>query len=285
MLAFDDGQIRNRRRLKSSRSLVIAGAGDLGARLAKLRADCGEDVLALRRREFPIAEHVRNLRVDLVTGEGFSSLPRRPDALVFCAAPEQRTEAAYHALYVDGLRRLLDALEIPRLIFVSSTAVYAEDAGEWVDETTPPRAEQFNGRVLLEAERELAAHTGGLVLRLSGIYGPGREAMLRHAREGSANRRRWSNRIHIDDAATALAHLLDAEMPEPLYLGSDNEPAKECTVQAWLRAREGLPGVVQDAAPDSGRRVSNASLRASGWNPAYPDYRAGFMHVAGGVHR
>ena len=286
MLAFRHVQIRNSNSLKSSRSLLIAGAGDLGTRLAKLRVTRGEEVIALRRREVSIAGGVRSLRVDLVTGEGFSGLPRRPDALVFCAAPDKRTEADYRALYVDGLRRLLDALEMPRLIFVSSTAVYAEDAGEWVDETTPPRmdapvsrAEQFNGRVLLEAERELAAHSGGLVLRLSGIYGPGREMMVRRAREGSANRPRWSNRIHVDDAAAALSHLLDIAAPERICLGSDDRPALESEVQAWLRAREGLPPAAQDTSPETGRRVSNARLRASGWNPAYPDYRAGYSEL------
>ena len=276
MLAFRHAQIGNSSSLKSSRSLLIAGAGDLGSRLAQLRVRRGEEVITLRRRDVPVADGARNLPVDLSTGEGFSQLPRRPDALVFCAAPDQRDEASYRALYVDGLRRLLDALDMPRLILVSSTAVYAEDAGEKVDETTLPRATRFNGRVLLEAERELAAHSGGLVLRLSGIYGPGREMMVRRAREGSATGQHWSNRIHIDDAATALAHLLDAEAAAPIYLGSDDRPALESEVQAWLRAREGLPPAAQDNSPETGRRVSNARLRASGWSPAYPDYRAGY---------
>ena len=70
-----------------------------------------------------------------------------------------------------------------------------------------PRA--FNGRVLLEAERRLAPLQGGSVLRLSGIYGPGRDAMLRRARAAAAPEARWSNRIHVDDAAAALSHLLD----------------------------------------------------------------------------
>lgn len=265
--------------MTSSRSVLIAGAGDLGARLAKLRVGLGEDVVTLRRRDVAAAEGVRQLRVDLVSGAGFSRLPRRPDALVFCAAPDQRDEAAYRALYVDGLRRLLDVLEVPRLIFVSSTAVYGEDAGEWVDETTPGLPGQFNGRVLLDAERELAAHSGALALRLSGIYGPGRDMMLRRAREGSANRTRWSNRIHVDDAAAALSRLLDTPAPERLYLGNDDQPALECEIQSWLRARENLPPVPQIAGPESGRRISNARLRASGWQPRYADYRAGYTEL------
>lgn len=276
MLAFRHGHSRISAGVKSPRSVVIAGAGDLGSRLALRCAARGEDVIALRRRDVASLDGVRHLRVDLATGEGFSRLPRRPDALVFCAAPDQRTEASYRALYVDGLRRLLDALEVPRVIFVSSTAVYAEDAGEWVDETTAARADAFNGRVLLEAERELAAHEGGIALRLSGIYGPGRDMMIRRAREGRADRPRWTNRIHVDDAAAALVHLLDLRQPERVYLGNDDLPSLECEVQAWVRDRERLPAVSTASEPESGRRVCNARLRAIGWIPAYPDFRSGY---------
>jgi len=276
MLAFRHGQSRIGAGVKSPRSVLIAGAGDLGSRLALRCAARGEDVIALRRRDVASLDGVRHLRVDLATGEGFSRLPRRPDALVFCAAPDQRTEAAYRTLYVDGLRRLLDALEVPRVIFVSSTAVYAEDAGEWVDEATPAHADAFNGRVLLEAEHELATHEGGIVLRLSGIYGPGREMMIRRAREGRADRPRWTNRIHVEDAAAALQHLLALEAPARIYLGNDDEPSLECDVQAWIRAREGLPAVAPASEPESGRRVSNARLRASGWVPEHPDFRSGY---------
>jgi electron-transferring-flavoprotein dehydrogenase len=280
MLASPDVGFGKLERVKSVRSVLIAGAGDLGLRLATLRAARGEEVIALRRREVALPASVRGLRVDLASGEGFARLPRRPDALVFCAAPDRREEAAYRALYVDGLRRLLDAVDVPRLLFVSSTAVYAEDAGEWVDEDTPARADSFNGRVLLEAERELAGHAGGVALRLSGLYGPGREMLLRKAREGGANAMRWSNRIQVDDAAAALSHLLDLAAPQPVYLGNDDEPALEYQVQAWLRAREGLPPLAPPGGPESGRRVGNARLRASGWIPAYPDFRAGYAGLS-----
>lgn len=262
--------------MKSPRSLIIAGAGDLGSRLANLRAAMGEEVIALRRRDVPAANGVRPLRVDLATGEGFSRLPRRPDALVFCAAPDQRSEASYRALYVDGLRRLLDAVDVPRIIFVSSTAVYAEDAGEWVDEATEARAESFNGKALLDAERELAPHPGAVALRLTGIYGPGRGMLIRRAREGLANRPHWTNRIHVDDAASALVRLIDMELPERLYLGSDDQPSLEHEVQDWLRSRERLPAIAAASGPETGRRVANARLRESGWLPMYAEYRSGY---------
>lgn len=267
--------------MNSAPSVLIAGAGDLGMRLAQRQVARGASVLALRRSDAPPLPGVRALRADLVSGDGFHRLPRRPDALVFCAAPDERNEAAYRALYVDGLRRLLDTVQVERVLFVSSTAVYGQQAGEWVDEDSPTEPTQFNGRVLLEAERELAPHPGACVLRLSGLYGPGREMLLRRAREGSANRPQWTNRIHIDDAANAASHLLGLARPLPLYLGNDDLPALEHEVQDWLRAREGLVPVAVAAGPVTGRRIGNARLRASGWEPAFPDFRSGY--AAGGA--
>ena len=256
--------------------VIIAGAGDVGSRLAALRAARGDDVIALRRRDVDAGDGVRRHRADLATGEGLSTLPRQAVSLVFCAAPDQRDEAAYRALYHDGLRRLLDAVEAPRVVFVSSTAVYAQDAGEWVDEGTAAAPAAFNGRVLLDAERVLAPLPGGSVLRLSGIYGPGREYLLRKARAGEAGEPRWTNRIHVQDAAAALSHLLDLRHPQPLYLGNDDRPALESEVLAWVRGAEGLPPVAAAAGPERGRRVSNARLRGSGWVPGYADYRSGY---------
>lgn len=256
--------------------VLVAGAGDVGQRLARRLAHEGREVLTLRRRETAPLPGIRALRADLATGEGLERLPRVLGALVFCAAPDRRDEAAYRALYLDGLRRLLDATDAARVVFVSSTAVYAEDAGEWVDETTPPRPPAFNGQVLLETETALAAHPGGITLRLSGLYGPGRESLLRRARAGEPGGQRWGNRIHVEDAAAALAHLLRLEASQSLYLGNDDLPARDADVLAWVRASEGLPAVAPLPGPDTGRRVRNARLRASGWAPAFPDFRAGY---------
>lgn len=262
----------------SPRVVVVAGAGDVGGRLALRRALAGDDVVALRRRDAANAPGIRAVRADLASGEGLRRLPRRVDALVFCAAPDRRDEETYRALFVDGLRRLLDACEAPRVLFVSSTAVYGEDAGEWVDESTPARPAAFNGHVLRDAENVLATRSGSSVLRCSGLYGPGRLAMLRRARAGDPGTRRWSNRLHVDDAATALSHLLDLEAPASLYLGSDDEPVRERDLLAWLRAGEGLAATdpMRDDDSAEGRRIRNRRLRDSGWSPAHADFRSGY---------
>lgn len=265
--------------------MLVAGAGDVGGRLAVLRLARGDDVIALRRRDADAVPGLRRLRADIGTGEGLSKLPRQARALVFCAAPDQRDEPAYRALYLDGLRRLLDACDADRVVFVSSTAVFGQDAGEWVDEDSATSPAGFNGRVLLESEQALALHPCGIALRLSGLYGPGREWMLRRARAGEAGMPRWTNRIHVDDAASALSHLLDLDRPEGLYVGNDDLPALDHEVLAWLRGEEGLAQVSAATGDITGRRVRNSRLRNSGWTPGYPDYRSGYqgMLAAAGV--
>ena len=257
-------------------TLLIAGAGDTGSRLATLAAASGRDVLALRRREVAMGPGIRALRADLRSGEGFAAIPKRLDALVFCAAPDERTEAAYRALYRDGLRRLLDRGEVGRVLFVSSTAVYAEDAGNVVDEDTPADAEAFNGRVLREAERELAPHPDAAAFRASGIYGPGRERMWQRARRDAPGEPRWTNRIHVEDVAGALLHLFDAPRIARVYCANDDAPALEHEVVDGLRDRLGLPALGAAGGPVTGKRVSNARLRGTGWRPRFPSWREGY---------
>ena len=261
------------------RSLLIAGAGDTGSRLAALAAADGFDALALRRREVAMGPGIRALRADLRTGDGFTAIPKRLDALVFCPAPDERTEAAYRALYRDGLRRLLDRTEIGRVLFVSSTAVYAEDAGGIVDEDSPADATAFNGRVLLEAEAELQPHPVAAAFRASGIYGPGRERMWNRARRDEPGEPRWTNRIHVEDVAGALLHLLKAPRIARVYCGNDDAPALEHEVVDGLRVRLGLAGLGAAPGPVTGKRVSNARLRGTGWSPRFPDWRSGYASL------
>lgn len=266
--------------------LLIAGAGDVGSRLARLRAVRGEAVVALRRSPATSTQPgIRAVAADLIGGQGLQQLPRRVDAVVFCATPDRREESAYRSLFIDGVSRLLAAFDIPprRFVFVSSTAVYGEDAGEWIDEDTPPRPFAFNGRVLLEAERAIAeACAGAVALRLTGLYGPGRSYLLRRALAGEPGHNRWSNRIHVEDAASALSHLLDLAEPQPVYIGTDDLPTRDFEVLNWLRQRQGLAETAAPTEPEAGRRARNDRLRASGWQPRYADFRTGYAPMLAG---
>ena len=137
---------------------------------------------------------------------------------MYSAAATEHDEAGYQAAYVDGLKHTLDWLkqhnqQPKRLIFVSSSGVYGQKGGEWVDETSPAEASSYSGRIMLEAE-QVALRSGipASVVRLTGIYGPGREWMLGQVRKGyrvAVDPPLYGNRIHADDAGGLIAFLPD----------------------------------------------------------------------------
>ena len=106
----------------------------MGGRVATALSHAAHEVISISRsvRELPVG--IRSVAADLISGEGLIKLPQQADALVFCVAPDERSADAYRHLYVDGLQRLLAQCQFKRVVFVSSTAVYAQDAGEWIDE-------------------------------------------------------------------------------------------------------------------------------------------------------
>ncbi|MDF3980937.1 NAD-dependent epimerase/dehydratase family protein [Luteibacter sp. PPL201] len=263
-------------------TVLVAGAGDVGQRVARQLAGRGHRVLALRRSEVAQGDDgVHWLRGDLTRPETLANLPA-VDALVFAATPDRRDEAAYRAVFVDGLRHLLAALPSrpARTVFVSSSAVYGEHGEGWVDERTPTAPPGFNGRVLLEAERLLGE--GDVVVRLAGLYGPGRTQLFERLREGKAVVPRgkgvYANRIHVDDAAAALVHVLTLDAPERVYVGVDDTPLPIDALYDHLAGLLGapLPGDGPSPAGVGSKRLSNARLRASGFRCRWPDAREGY---------
>ena len=257
--------------------VIIAGAGDVGSRLAALRIACGDDVIAIRRRDVTAGDGVRAHRADLATGEGLSTLPRQAVSIVYCAAPDQRDEAAYRALFHDGLRRLLDAVEAPRVVFVSSTAVYGQDAGEWVDEGTPALPAAFNGRVLLDAERVLAPLPGGT---RAAAFRPVRAGPRAPAAQGA---RRRGGRAALDQphprAGRRRRAVAPARPAQPAAaVPGQRRPAARWRPRCWpgCATPKGCRRCAAAGGPERGRRVRNARLRASGWVPGHEDYRSGY---------
>lgn len=271
--------------------ILIAGCGDLGTTLGLELAAAGHEVYGLRRRVEPLPAPLRTLQADLTSPSTLSKLPNRLDRLYYLATPSAFDDAAYRAAYVDGLRNLLSALERPprRLVFVSSTTVYGQLQGEWVDEDSPTEPNSFSGRRMLEAEA-LAAAAGApaVVVRFGGIYGPGRERMLRKVRAGEPCPAEplFTNRIHRDDCVRALLHLGRAEVPAGVYLAVDDAPCTQCELMDWLAARLGLPAPPRAAQPPGGLRGSNKrcrndKLKATGFTLRYPSYREGYGALLG----
>jgi nucleoside-diphosphate-sugar epimerase len=262
--------------------VLLVGAGDLGAAIGLRLAERGHDVLALRRDAAKVPPPLQGRSVDLTR-----EAPRLEDVearlLVVALTARPRTEEAYRATYVEGMRRALDALRTApeRAVLVSSTAVIASHAQPPLeDETAVPAPADGPGRMLLAAEdlfHERLPH--GTVLRLSGLYGGSSRRLVDTVREGRVDDpHRWTNRIHREDAAAAVVHLLTTpRRPETLYLGTDDEPAQLGDVAAYLAERIGAPAPPPaDPAQGHGKRLSNARLRATGWEPRWPTYREGY---------
>ena len=144
----------------------------------------------------------------------------------------------------------------------------------------------FNGKILLKMEQLAGSCTKNLVaVRISGIYGPGRERLIRMAVSKGLEVQQsppfYTNRIHRDDAAAALHHLLEIDKPQSLYVATDNQPAPRFEVVEWLAKAQGKPAPIPlvDEQASCGKRVNNQRLRDSGFNLTYPDYRAGYGAV------
>ncbi|OOG48107.1 NAD(P)-dependent oxidoreductase [Rhodanobacter sp. C01] len=267
--------------------ILLAGCGDLGLRVARRLLARGDEVWALRRSP-PMSDDsgIHWLRGDLTRPETLRKLAADIARVVYLPTPDRRDAAAYRGTFVDGLRHVLDALghaSLQRVLLVSSSAVHGEHAGGWIDEGTPPSPLGFNGGVLLEAEQWLAAQpVPSIVLRLAGLYGPGRLQLLERLRAGQLQapraRPHWANRIHVDDAAAAIVHLLSLVDPLPLYLGVDDTPLPLDVLYDHLSALVGMPPVADGPAPVGigSKRLRNARLRASGFVPRWPDSREGY---------
>jgi len=267
--------------------VLLAGCGDVGLRVAqRLRAQ-GHTVYALRRRPPPGDDAgIHWLAGDLTQASSLGPLPGGLTRLVYLPAPDARDAVAYRAVFVDGLRGLLHRMDrsaLARVLLVSSSAVYGEHEGAWVDEHTLPQPAGFNGALLLEAERWLAAQPcASTVLRLAGLYGPGRLQLVDRLRAGTATvprqSRHWANRIHVDDAAAAIAHLLLLSDAHPLYLGVDDTPLPLDVLYDHLATLVGAPAPPHGAPPAGvgSKRLRNARLRAGGFVPAWPDARTGY---------
>jgi nucleoside-diphosphate-sugar epimerase len=279
--------------------ILIAGCGYVGSELARLRVASGDDVFGLRRNPVNLPAGVVPIPADLAVSRSLVELPESLDSVVYAASPGGSDDAFYRTTFVEGLRNLLEVLasrSAPprRVIFVSSTAVYGQKKGEWVDETSATEPGHFSGERLLEAEALLReSELPGVVLRLGGIYGPRRTRLLDRVRQGRVSIARggpqYTNRIHRDDCANVLHHLIDLADPADCYLGVDHEPADEADVFKWLAGVLGAPSP-RVASSDERReprrggnkRGRNDRLLASGYSFRYPNFREGYTAVLAG---
>jgi nucleoside-diphosphate-sugar epimerase len=273
--------------------ILIAGCGYVGTALGMIFASEGNSVWGLRRKSHLLPVSIRPIMADLSRAETLCSLPAPLEYLFYTAAADRSDDASYQATYVLGLKNLITALDEQqiypkRAFFTSSTAVYAQTNGEWVDENSPTENRHFSGSRLLEAERLLLASPfPWTVVRFSGIYGPNRTRLLEQIKQseittqGSSSS--YTNRIHRDDCAGLLNHLMLLKNPLGLYLGSDHEPARLCDVVGWLsrklEVRHQVTAPLHSNAGSrfrSNKRCCNARVLDSGYCFRYPTFREGY---------
>jgi nucleoside-diphosphate-sugar epimerase len=282
--------------MPSNRKILIAGCGYIGTALGMRLTASGDRVWGLRRNIGKLPKAIQPLEADLTDAAAVAALKLDADAVVYCASAQGSSDHAYQAAYVEGLRNLLEALKkstrpVSRLIFVSSTRVYGQTAGEMVDEDSPVDPGDFRAQRLLEGEA--LARGSGLpttIVRLGGIYGPGRPGALDRALAGlattSGGQALYGNRIHRDDAAGIRLHVLNLPAPATLYLGVDCDPASREEVRAWLSQRIDREIPAPDQAPEdsdrSNKRCSNKRILASGYAFVYPTFREGFDALLSG---
>ena len=197
--------------------------------------------------------------------------------------------AAYQHVYVDGCRNLTASFPTVPLVFTSSTSVYAQTDGLWVTEESPTIPQRETSSLLLDAE-QITLAAGGVVVRLAGIYGPGRSVILRKFLAGEAviedDGRRFLNQIHRDDAARAIYHLATSNIRADVFNVSDSQPLTQLDCYVGLSEVFGRP-LPPTGPRDPNRKrgwthkqVSNKKLRATGWQPEFPSLLAAAAGVA-----
>lgn len=270
--------------------ILVAGSGYVGALLAGELAAASKPIVALSRTAGQTDAGVPVLACDISDPAAVTSLekklPATPDTVIHCASSGRGGADAYRAVYLQGAKNLATAFPDARLLFTSSTSVYAQTDGSWVDEDSPSTPTRETGQILLETERFITGK-GGTVLRLGGIYGPGRSVILKRFLEGlsaidstpTTPSGRYLNQAHRSDIVSALIHLASTRgAAGEIYNVTDNCPLTQLELYTVLAERFDKP-LPAPAPPDKSRkrgwthkRISNRKLRSLGWEPGFPSY-------------
>jgi nucleoside-diphosphate-sugar epimerase len=273
-------------------SVLVVGCGFVGLPLARNLASGGwathaitaSETSAAKLRNEPFAAYA----VDISNKASFGRLAgHRFDVVIHCASSGRGGASSYAAVFLDGVQNLMATLNYGRLIFTSSTSVYAQTDGSTVDETSLAVPTRETGQILRKTE-DLVLAANGVVARLAGLYGPGRCAPLQKLLEGRAtieeDGARRMNMLHQVDAAGALGFLARKEL-SGVYNVVDNEPTEEIDWYQYVchRLNKPLPPFgPRDLNRKRGwtnKRVSNRKLRSLGWDPVFPTFKEGIEEI------
>ena len=281
--------------MKNKEQLLLIGFGDIASRISRLAYE-----------DFTISGFKRSAidhpKANIILGDcrkpsdlqGLFNRNSKYDVIVITLTPGVIDEAGYKKAYLDTTDALLKAIKgqthQPRLIiFVSSTSVYGQQNGEWVDENSKTEPTSFSGKILLATEqRWQRSDFNTCIVRPSGIYGPGRKRLIEQVRSGQGTASQpvlYSNRIHADDVAAAIYHLIQIAKTgsiKPCYLLSDSEPTPLHQVKLWLAQEMGIAKENLHTQPTGrsfrgSKRCLNERLKRSGFTLQYDTFREGYQ--------
>ena len=279
----------------SHHSLLIVGCGDLGQRVSALLDSNQWDITGVRRRPPAGNENINWVAADYSEAGSLDFAGQlRPDFVITSFTPTGMDLEGYQRGFADAAGNVLRGLGEHRpqhLLMVSSTRVYAESEGGWVDESSPLSSTDARAQAIIAAEQAfLSSPVPTSVIRFGGIYGDPHGRLMSKIARGQiapAQPVRYTNRIHRDDCAGFLVHLLQLSLAgtelAAAYNGIDDDPAPAHEVESWIAATLGCvinPGQQAGDIRVSGhKRCSNALLRSTGYALRYPDYRTGYTEV------
>lgn len=275
-------------------NILLIGLGELGSLIASEAMQQGITVNAMRRQANSMAG------VHLIQHDATAPWPALSDRiagstsltdLVLCVSPDNGSDDAYCRAYLQvaeqALRWLRKQATPPHVWLVSSTSVYGQQQGEWVNEDSPRIPGRSTAKILVAAEDGwLNSGLACTMLRPSGLYGPGREMMLRVARTGQQfiePHPVYTNRIEISDCARAIVHLVrrrqQGHSTENAYNLTDLAPARYSEVVQFLQHQLQINATSEQLVQRGSKRVSARRLQQTGFCWQYPDFKAGYLSI------
>jgi nucleoside-diphosphate-sugar epimerase len=285
---------------------LIIGCGYLGQRLGTVLHQRGERVFGTVRSASRAAiiagQGIEPFIADVLEPDSLKELPEA-QGVFYCVGFDRAAGSSMRTVYVEGLQNVIDKLSrsVTRFVYASSTGVYGQTDGAWVDESSPTCPQHESGRVCLEAEDRVRAWAksgadcaSAVILRFAGLYGSGRlvrRSILERGEPIPGDPHRFLNLIHIDDAAQAAAAALTATQPEPLYLVCDDRPVTRAEYYSQVATLVGTPGprfepprpeTPEAARDETNKRINNHRIK-SGLHLAlmYPDLKSGLLASSG----
>jgi len=268
--------------------ILFAGCGDIAQRAASRSR---HQSFGLRRNPNSLPAEIVPIAADITDSVKLVSvLDLGFDVVAVTLTPGAFTEQAYRESYLMAAEALSQAIAAtehrPQLvIWVSSTSVYGNNQGAWVNEDSATAPQSFSGKLLLQAEQLIAGlPCKHCIVRFSGIYGPGRTRMLGQIKAGKgrpAQPEQWSNRIHSDDCGGVINHIISrfaaGEAVDSLYLATDSAPVTQHDLRSWMAEQMGISLTDELVEQKAVRRCSNRRLLESGYQFIYPSYREGYL--------